>query len=236
MSKAGKMKIGIICAGDDELAPFLQDMEVTRTFEKAMLKFHEGKLYGFDVLALFCGACKVNAAIAAQLVIDFHADIVINAGTAGGIDPKLQIFDTVISTEAAYHDVEAGILTDFHPWLKSVYFEADEKLLRCAKSAAPKIKTKGRLYFGRMVTGEAFITDDGRQQIIDKFKPLSVDMETASIAHVCYVNKIPFIAIRTVTDTAEHSGSATFEENLKESSNIAKEVTKAIMNNLAAEF
>ena len=226
-------KIGIICAGDRELEPFLKEIEVNELVEKAMLKFYEGKLCGFEVVILFCGVCKVNAAIASQILIDtFNVKKIINAGTAGGMDPRLKIFDTVISTEVAYHDVEKGILTEFHPWMKSVYFEADKKMLKAAKEAAAKIHTKGKIYFGRMVTGEAFITDDGRKQIIDEFNPLSVDMESASIAHVCYVNKIPFIAIRTITDTAEHSGSAAFEENLKESSIITKEVTKALLQEI----
>ena len=226
-------KIGIICAGDEELAPFLEELEVTGIVEKAMLKFYEGKLSGLEVVILFCGGCKVNAAIAAQILIDcFKVETIINAGTAGGMDPSLKIFDTVISTEVAYHDVHEGILTEFHPWMKSIYFSADEKLLKFAKDAVSKITTKGKIYFGRMVTGEAFITDEGRQQIIDKFNPLSVDMETGSIAHVCYVNKIPFIAIRTVTDTAEYSGTATFEENLRDSSKIAMEVTKAVLQEM----
>lgn len=226
-------KIGIICAGDKELEPFLKELEVSELVEKAMLKFYEGKLCGFEVVILFCGVCKVNAAIASQILIDtFNVKKIINAGTAGGMDPRLKIFDTVISTETAYHDVEKGILTDFHPWMESVYFEVDKKLLNAAKEAAAKIHTKGKIYFGRMVTGEAFIADDGRKQIIDKFNPLSVDMETASIAHVCYVNQIPFIAIRTITDTAEHSGSSAFEENLKESSIISMEVTKALLQEM----
>lgn len=226
-------KIGIICAGDRELEPFLKEIEVNELVEKAMLKFYEGKLCGFEVVILFCGVCKVNAAIASQILIDtFNIKKIINAGTAGGMDPRLKIFDTVISTEVAYHDVEKGILTEFHPWMKSVYFEADKKMLKAAKEAASKIHTKGKIYFGRMVTGEAFITDEGRQQIIDKFNPLSVDMETASIAHVCYVNQIPFIAIRTITDTAEHRGSSAFEENLKESSIISMEVTKALLQEI----
>ena len=129
-------KIGIICAGDDELAPFLEELEGSGTVEKAMLKFYEGKLCGFKVVILFCGACKVNAAIATQILIDtFHVDTVINAGTAGGMDPALKNFDTVISTEVAYHDVEEEILTEFHPWMKSVFFAADEKLLNYAKKA-----------------------------------------------------------------------------------------------------
>ena len=83
-----------------------------------------------------------------------------------------------------------------------------------------------------MATGEAFIKDEGRKEINDKFSPLSVDMETASIAHVCYVNNIPFIAVRCITDTAFHSGNEHFEENVIKASEIAAEITKSIICNL----
>ena len=53
---------------------------------------------------------------------------------------------------------------------------------------------------------------------------LSVDMETAAIAHVCHVNKIPFIAIRTITDTAAHACIQNFEENCEKASAISKDV------------
>ena len=82
------------------------------------------------------------------------------------------------------------------------------------------------------LTGEAFITDDGRQRINEQFNPLTVDMETASIAHVCYVNKIPFIAIRSVTDTEKHSGAEYFEENCEKASIIARDITVALLTEL----
>ena len=75
------------------------------------------------LLLYFQGYGKVNAAIATQILIDlFEVNIVINAGTAGGMNPKLRIFDTVISTETCYHDVAQDILTEFHPWLKNCIF------------------------------------------------------------------------------------------------------------------
>ena len=80
-----------------------------------------------------------------------------------------------------------------------------------------------------MVTGESFITDEGRQKIYDEFAPLTVDMETASIAHVCYVNNIPFISIRCITDTAAHGGIDNFEENCTKASSIAKSITEALL-------
>ena len=225
------MKVGIVCAGDDELAPFLPAISHCKVTEKAMLKFYEGQLQDMEVVALFSGVCKVNAAIATQILIDdFGVNIIINAGTAGGMNPDLKIFDTVISTEVCYHDVASDILTEFHPWMKSVFFEADRDLLELSKTAAGKIETVGKVFWGRMVTGESFITDEGRQKINDAFEPLTVDMETASIAHVCYVNRIPFIAIRCITDTPDHSGIANFEENCAKASTIAKNVTVALLD------
>lgn len=227
------MRVGIICASDSEVAPFLPIIDECKITEKAMLKFYEGKINGIAVVTLFSGVCKVNAAIAAQILVDTYGiNIIINAGTAGGMDPKLKIFDSVISTEAAYYDVAPDILTEFHPWLESVYFKSDQELLNLTHKAIDKIAMEGKVYWGRMVTGEVFIEDEGREKINEQFAPLTVDMETASIAHVCYVNSIPFISIRSITDTATHSGAGYFEENCEKASIIAKDITVALLKEL----
>ena len=231
------MKIGIICAGDEELSPFLPMIKDCKTVEKAMLKFYAGRIDSIEVIALFSGVCKVNAAIGTQLLVDlFSADMIINSGTAGGMDPGLDIFETVISTEVCYHDVAPDILTEFHPWMESVFFTADPKLIRLSKTAVKKIRPAGKVIWGRMVTGESFITDEGRQKINQEFAPLTVDMETASIAHVCYVNRIPFLSIRCITDTAEHSGLDNFDENCAKASVIAKDITVALLTEIKNSY
>ena len=227
------MRVGIICAGDREVAPFLPIICECKTTEKAMLKFYKGTISDVEVVVLFSGVCKVNAAIATQILIDtYHVNIIINAGTAGGMNQNLEIFDTVISTEVAYHDVAPNILTEFHPWLETVFFKADQGLLNLTKMAVDKLKQNYKVYWGRMVTGEAFIADEGRQKINEQFEPLTVDMETTSIAHVCYVNNIPFISIRCITDTATHSGTGHFEENCEKAAMIAKDITIALLTEL----
>lgn len=124
------MKIGIICAGDEELAPFLPLINECKITEKAMLKFYAGQIDGLEVVALFSGVCKVNAAIASQLLIDvFCVDMIINSGTAGGMG-------------------------------------ADTKLISLSKFAVAKLKPSGKVVWGRMVTGEPFITDEGRPGFI----------------------------------------------------------------------
>lgn len=86
-------KIGILCASDTELAPFLNYIRNYKITEKAMLKFYEGIMKQVDVVAVYSGVCKVNAAVAAQLLIDvYHVDCIINGGTAGGNGGKCTAF------------------------------------------------------------------------------------------------------------------------------------------------
>ena len=199
-------KIGILCAGDDELAPFLPLLDRRSVRRQAMLTIHEGWISGVPAAALYSGVCKVNAAIAAQVLIDScRVEAIINAGTAGGIDPSISIFDTVISTETAYHDVAEDILTEFHPWMDSIWFPGDPFLLSLATQAA---QDSGRpVRFGRMVTGEAFLSGPGTEAVRSAFHPLCADMESAAVAHVCHANGIPFLSIRTITDSADRSAA-----------------------------
>ncbi len=224
-------KIGILCASDTELEPFLDYIEVEKIIEKAMLKFYKGRIGEFSVVAVYSGVCKVNAAIAAQILIDeFQVTHMINGGTAGGMDERVQLFDTVVSQQMMYHDVAEDILTEFHPWLKANYFCADEKLLLAAKKYGSQ--TSFPMLFGRMVTGEQFIEDDKRAEINATYAPLSVDMETTSAAHVCYVNGIPFLSVRTITDTADHKGAENFEKNCKAASRQCAKIVAGILEQL----
>ncbi|MEG0592202.1 MAG: 5'-methylthioadenosine/adenosylhomocysteine nucleosidase [Coprobacillus sp.] len=215
-------KIGIICASDDELEPFLSHLEKKIVTKKAMLTFYEGTINNINIITLFSGVGKVNAAIASQILIDtYNVDMIINAGTAGGMDETIHLFDTVISTQCAYHDTDDDILTEFHPWIPTIYFDTDIHLIEIAKKLC---NINNSIYLGRIVTGDKFIKDEFRDLINQKYVPLSVDMESTSIAHVCHVNKIPFISIRTITDTANHSGTDAFESNCIQASCIAKDV------------
>lgn len=208
------MRVGIIGPSEDEIIPFIEKMQNKKVESIAMLKFNSGKFNNIDVVALYCGVCKVNAAIATQILIDkFNVTNIIVTGVAGAIDKILSIGDTVISTEVAYHDVDNGILTEYHPWMDSIYFKCDSKLLGLIRELVVKNVFSQEVYFGKIVTGEAFISENGRKEIIQKYNPLCVDMETASVAHVCYVNNVPFIAIRSITDTESECGVETFEAN-----------------------
>lgn len=225
-------KIGILCASDTELEPFLSYLENPTITEKAMPKFHCGHFQKLELFAVYSGVCKVNAAIAAQVLIDtFHVDAIFNGGTAGGMDKNVQLLDTVISERMLYHDVAEDILTEFHPWLEHNYFEADKNLLEAAKKYHRTSNTS--IHFGTMVTGEQFIVDEQRDSINQRYAPLSVDMETASVAHVCYANKVPFLSVRSITDTADHKGIENFDQNCEAASLRSARAVMGILEQLS---
>jgi adenosylhomocysteine nucleosidase len=216
------MKLGIIGPCEIEIMPFISKMESVTTEESAKLKFYMGTYSGIEIVSLFCGVCKVNAAIAAQILISkYDVTHIIVVGVAGAIDKALKIADTIVSVEIAYHDVADGILTEYHPRLESIYFKADEELANGIMRANSNDES---VSLGRIVTGEAFIVEDGRAQIIDKHNPHCVDMETAAIAHVCYANGVPFAAIRSMSDTPHESGVDVFEKYLKQAADKSMDV------------
>ena len=95
----------ILCAAEEELAPFLPHLAEEQRLSRAMLTLHIGRIGGLQMVLAATGMCKVNAALAVQTVLDtVSPDFVLNAGTAGGMSPALGLFETAVTTECAYHD------------------------------------------------------------------------------------------------------------------------------------
>ena len=128
---------GRLCPSEDQLAPFFAALVPQGVSKRAGLTIHEGRLGAHPVAALYSGVCKVNAAIAAQTLIDAcGVDALVVSGVAGGLDAAARPFDLVIARETAYHDVAEDILTEYHPWMESIWFQSDAALLARAEAAA----------------------------------------------------------------------------------------------------
>lgn len=214
------MKFGMVFAGDSEVAPFLEQVYVTKKSGRAMLTFYEGTVGDREFVTLYTGVGKTNAAVAAQVLIDhFGVDCMINGGTCGGIREEVEVFDTIVAEGCFYHDLEETILTEFQPWLKTPCFPADGKMLETARKLQPQTP----LHFGFLVTGDRFLENQKqREEVLKRFPAaLGADMESAAFAHVCYVNRVPFLSVRTVTDNGKQSGEAAFEENVEKASAIS---------------
>ena len=98
--------------------------------------------------------------------------------------------------------------------MEDIYFRPDGELLKLCENISKSLSIKSKCHIGRIITGESFITHNERESLIEKFNPLCVDMESASVAHTCYVNNIPFIVIRSMSDVADENGSEAFKSNI----------------------
>jgi len=224
-------KVGIICALNQEMAPFLNVIKKQTVVKKARLDFIEGEMDGVPVVAVVCGIGKVNAAIAVQGMIEyFSPDCIIMSGTAGGMDNALKICDVVVCTAALYHDAEAGYLSESYPFILDGILHMDKKLVEIAKRSADKLGQK--VCFGLTVSGDKFIDINGRGEIVSAFNPLCVDCETAAAAHVCHIYDVPFLAVRSVSDTEEQHGVEVFRQYLDEAASKAFEVVRGIVSEL----
>ena len=158
-----------------------------------------------DVLVQKCGIGKVNAALGAQRMInEFHPDCIISSGCAGGNGDDINVQDIIVSKELCYHDVYCGKAIDDTTVYGQVQglparYQADPELLRKALSIGP---SGVNLHQGRIVTGDWFVdSKEKMREIIGHFpEAKAVDMESCAIAQTCYINKVPFISFRVISD------------------------------------
>ena len=208
--------IGIIGAMDEEVAFIKEISEIISAKNILGLDFFVGKYGSNSVVIVKCGIGKVNAAACTQVLIDhFAVDCVINVGVAGGIFADLKIGDVVISTDAVQHDIDVSALGDpigTIPRMDESYFKADEELIDLAEKAGETLEGHN-VYKGRVASGDKFIsTQEQKTFLWNNFKAYCAEMEGAAMAHVCYLNRIPFVIIRSISDNADGSAGISYNE------------------------
>lgn len=230
------MVIGIIGAMDEELEILLKEMKLEKTEVKANMRFNFGKLYDKDLVVVRSGIGKVNAAICTQILIDdFNVDKVINVGIAGGIGKDVYPGDVVIANNLVQHDMDTSAFGDEVgqiPRLDTYDFKCDNELVDKAKSACENIK-EHKSFVGRIVTGDQFISNTEKiKWLNEKFEALACEMEGGSIAQVCYLNKVAFVVIRSISDNANNGAHMDYEKfapiAIKNSTEILKNMLMSI--------
>lgn len=203
------MNIGIMCATHRELDPLLARLDNKREDCRLMRTFITGEYAGVTVTAVIGGVGKVNGAITAQTLIrDFGAEKIIFTGLAGGLDDTVKIGDVIIGAEVLHHDLDMKLMENGQfPGMPTDFFRGDPELLELCRGLGDNLR------FGRIVTGEKFITAKERDGIIEAFHPQCVDMESAAVAQVCWFFRIPLLVIRSLSDNADEEPDGAYEQN-----------------------
>ena len=206
------MKIGLIVAMESEFS----------NVRAALGGVTEGRYKdsGNDVVLRQCGIGKVNAAIGTmKLITEHNPDCIISTGLAGGIGDELNVWDVVVASEMAYHDVFCGMgCEEGQVQGLPTRFEASPRLVQTAMSLELD-NIDAVLHKGLICTGDQFITAENPvREILRKFPDaLACDMESAAIAHVCHLQGVPFMSIRVISDTPlkTRDHALQWEESLK---------------------
>lgn len=202
--------LGIIGAMDREVAQLKSEMENPEITTVAGMEFYKGFIHGKEIVVVQSGIGKVNAGICVQILADrFQVSGIVNTGIAGSLNAQIDIGDVVLSTDAVQHDMDLsawGYAVGQIPHAGVFAFPADEKLRKIAKEYCLKVNPDTKVFEGRVVTGDQFISDKGKKQwLIDTFQGFCTEMEGGAIAQAAYMNHIPYLIIRVISDKADDS-------------------------------
>ena len=231
---------GIIAAMQEEMQEIQKLMKNISNKEIYGLNFIEGKISDKTIILVEAGVGKVNAARTTQILIDkFDIDAVINIGSAGAANDKLNIGDIVIGKKLVQHDFD---ITAFgHPkgYISNAgqYFSSDRKLIEKMENAIKDLENKDfNILVGTIASGDIFCTDSNmKEKIKSKFEADAIEMEGAAIAQVCKLDNIPFIVIRGISDSPNGNNNITFEQYLEKASQRCAQIIEKFFYTLVSQ-
>ena len=226
-------RIGIIFAMEEELNELLKEVELINEYKIFDLTFYECKLQDKELVLAEAGVGKVNAARCTQILIDnMNIDCIFNIGVAGSVRKEVNICDLVIGEKLVQHDFDITAFDHEKGYIPNVgtYIESDKYLLKVALDT----KTDSKVHKGVIASGDIFCTEEWMSnKIATKFNALCVEMEGASIAQVCFLSHIPFLVIRSISDSPNSKDNKmTYDEFLTISSEKVAKYLKQIISNI----
>lgn len=225
----------IVGAMPEEIATLLPLLTDRRTEWRGPFEVHAGRLDGRRVVLAVCGVGKVNAAALAQQLLADGAVRLVFTGVAGGLDPDLRVGDLVVSTDAVQHDVDVtplGYELGRVPG-EPLSWHADPGLREAAWRAANEAVDTGRVVEGRIASGDSFVADPARSaELASRFGAVCAEMEGAAVAQVCARSNVPWVVIRSISDTADHSASVDFRAFTRVAAARAEAVVRGVLARL----
>ena len=221
--------IGIIAAENEEIEAIKNSMKNVNEIKIYNLTFYTGIINNKNYIVVKCGVGKVNAARTTQILTDkFDIEYIINLGSAGAISDILNIGDIVVGNQLVQHDFDVTAFGREKGYIPETgkTFESDANLVEHCK----EIKINDiKIVIGKIASGDIFCRDiKMKEKIREKFNCDCVEMEGAAVAQVCYLNKIPFIVIRSISDIPNGKNEIDFNEYLELASKNCAEFIKQI--------
>lgn len=237
MTNAHEAVIGLIGAMDEEIEWLLQAAQPIEQVDVAGLRYYKSTLHGKHIVICKSGVGKVNAAITTQVLIDrFHVTKVIFTGVAGAVDPELDIGDIVISTACMHHDMDAtalGFAPGVIPFQETSQFVADSSLVGLAERICEQL-VPNHYCKGIVLSGDQFVANREKvRQLHSTFVgSVCTEMEGAAVAQACFINGIPFVVIRSLSDKADGTANVNFAAFMVEAARRSYQIVNSMVKEI----
>ncbi|MBQ9657571.1 MAG: 5'-methylthioadenosine/adenosylhomocysteine nucleosidase [Clostridia bacterium] len=224
--------IGIIAAMNEEMLAIKSIMKNIEEEKVYDLMFIKGTINEKNCILVESGVGKVNSSRTTQILIDkFNIEYVINVGSAAASNNELNIGDIVIGETLVQHDFDITAFGHEKGYISNVgkNIKSDTELIKkfdsVIKNMNNEIEDKINIKIGVIASGDIFCTEEMmKNKIRSKFNADAIEMEGAAIAQVCYLDKIPFIVIRSISDTPNGNNNITFEKYLELAADRCKKI------------
>lgn len=246
------MLTGILAPMPEEIDLIIERMEVESTYESGRRIFYKGALNGNPCVVALSRIGKVASGVTAAVMIErFGIDRLIVAGVAGAVAPHLRLGDIVVATEAMQHDLDARpLFPQFEaPLLQKGFFPCDVELVRKTTESCREFidnelhryvhpedieqfsLQRPAIHCGQICCGDQFIRSSAQLDAIVSGLPdvLCVEMEGGAVGQICYEYNLPYVVVRTISDTADTHAVIDFSKYIQRA---AKYYTYGIVNKL----
>lgn len=214
--------IAIQGAMDGEITVLLEAMKSYREEKIAQYSFFIGEIDTMPLIVSRTEIGMINATAATTLLIErYRPDVIINQGTAGGHDPQLNVFDTIIGKEVVH--INSFVSTHMEkgegmspekwvPMLTSVraedgklmdvsLFKSDSEFVQIALGLA-KEYSNGKVVEGRIGSADFWNREIDRiNWFHQNFQTSGEEMEAYAVAQVAQAFNTRFLSIRTISNS-----------------------------------
>ncbi len=229
--------IGIIGAMSQEVANLKEAMSSVEVKSMAGMEFYRGIIGGREAVVVRSGIGKVNAAVCSQILVDHYGvTAIINTGIAGSLRNEINIGDIVLSRDTLQHDMDAtgfGYPLGVIPQMEQSVFRGDERLISLARECCAAVVPEIGVHVGRVVSGDQFVSDKAKKAwLTENFDGFCTEMEGAAIAQTAWLNQVPFLIIRAISDKADDSAEMDYEVFEKQAIEHSVKLVKALLEKM----
>lgn len=227
--------IGIIAAMTVEMEKIQARMTVSDSETISGIEFVRGTLEGREVVAAVCGIGKVFAAVCTQtMILRYRPECIINTGVAGTLTDLLAIGDIAIADQVVQYDMDTSALGDpvgMVSGINQIYFPADVHAVAAAQQALRQLGLAFQT--GTIASGDRFLSDSAvKTELHTHFGAIACEMEGGAIGHVCFVNRVPFLILRAISDGADPNAHMDYPAFTKLAADRSSKVLCALVQKL----